>query len=279
LQSVALHEFGHSLGLKHNPGIPNAVMNPYYNASRALHADDVLGIQMVYARFQEVANGGVDIAIGPRGHVFYISQPVGFGSGGRIRRWTGSGWAEEQNMSGVSLAVDSTGRPWHVNRQGELWGWAQNQFGQLPGRGSQLAISASNTIFHVTTIPVTKNGVFNGWEISQWSANGWQPFDNREGAICVALERNGTPWIVNSFGNIFRWSGQSWSGIPQRVSHLSIGANDTVIGVDPDETGALLRWNGSFWNRYPRTGATKVAVSPSGAPWHLNRYGQLFQPV
>lgn len=48
LMTVAAHEFGHSLGLAHST-IPGSLMFPMYSGiMRALHADDIAGIQTLY---------------------------------------------------------------------------------------------------------------------------------------------------------------------------------------------------------------------------------------
>lgn len=47
---VAVHEFGHSLGLRHS-NVRGAVMYPYYTGyvpDMKLHSDDVAGIQSLY---------------------------------------------------------------------------------------------------------------------------------------------------------------------------------------------------------------------------------------
>ena len=47
---VAVHEFGHSLGLYHT-GVHGAIMYPYYTGyvpNMQLHSDDIAGIQSLY---------------------------------------------------------------------------------------------------------------------------------------------------------------------------------------------------------------------------------------
>lgn len=51
LESVTVHEIGHLLGLDHNPGLPEAIMYPYFEygiTKRELNRDDINGIRALY---------------------------------------------------------------------------------------------------------------------------------------------------------------------------------------------------------------------------------------
>ncbi|CAL9007666.1 unnamed protein product [Prunus brigantina] len=51
LESVAVHEIGHLLGLNHNPDLPDAIMYPYFDygvIKRDLRRDDIDGIRALY---------------------------------------------------------------------------------------------------------------------------------------------------------------------------------------------------------------------------------------
>lgn len=57
LETVALHEIGHSLGLNHT-NVTGAVMEAFYNGShRNLEPDDIAGIQSIYGTNIDFING------------------------------------------------------------------------------------------------------------------------------------------------------------------------------------------------------------------------------
>ena len=59
---VAVHEFGHSLGLMHSD-VRDAVMYPYYSydPNLQLHEDDIRGIQSLYGKVALLYNLLCDI--------------------------------------------------------------------------------------------------------------------------------------------------------------------------------------------------------------------------
>jgi len=62
LTIVAAHEFGHALGLAHEPAV-DAIMNPFYTGPRVLSADDVAGIRALYCPAAVPSLQPVDIVL------------------------------------------------------------------------------------------------------------------------------------------------------------------------------------------------------------------------
>ena len=98
-----------------------------------------------------------------------------------------------------------------------------------------------------------------------------QPFDGRLG----------TPWVVNSNGNIFRGDVRGWQQLSGAAQDIGVGADGSawVIGTNSVPGGfGLWRWSGSDWAAVDG-GAVRLAVGPRGDPWVVNSEGRIFNRV
>ncbi|MCE2915913.1 MAG: hypothetical protein LW768_10255 [Rubrivivax sp.] len=94
----------------------------------------------------------------------------------------------------------------------------------------------------------------------------------------VAPTRLGTPWVVNSNGEIFRGDGRSWQTLSGRANDIAVGADGSawVIGTNPQPGGYdIYRWNGREWSRVDGAGA-RIAVNARGEPWVVNANGLIY---
>ena len=76
LITVAIHEIGHSLGLKHSQD-SNAIMYAYYYGSRRqLHDDDILAIRSLYPRSTNIVVGNNSLCIDEVGDFKVLATPL-----------------------------------------------------------------------------------------------------------------------------------------------------------------------------------------------------------
>jgi hypothetical protein len=86
-----------------------------------------------------------------------------------------------------------------VNDQDEIYsGGIPPTWQKMPGAGKDIGVNLNN-VWVIGTIPVP-----GGYGIYRWNAAiaNWEPVPG--GAVRVACGRDGTPWVVNDGGEIFR---------------------------------------------------------------------------
>jgi peptidoglycan hydrolase-like protein with peptidoglycan-binding domain len=104
----------------------------------------------------------------------------------------------------------------------------------------------------------------------------------------IAVGPDGIPWVVNSFGEIYRRSSKDpfdttgWEFLPGSgcAWDIAVGAEGSawVIGCDDVPGGhSIFKWNGSGWDKTNDNGAAdRIAVDSIGRPWVVNRDGEVF---
>jgi hypothetical protein len=123
LVSVALHEFGHGLGLAHST-VAGAVMAPYYTgAHRNLENDDIAGIQALYgARTRwsgwESLGGVLTSAPGVSSWSSGRLDLFARGTDNRLwHKWYSGGWSGWESLGGI-LTSSPAAVSWGPNRTG-----------------------------------------------------------------------------------------------------------------------------------------------------------------
>ncbi len=94
------------------------------------------------------------------------------------------------------------------------------------------------------------------------------------GAMRIAVDPAGIPWVVNSGNQIYRWNGSAWQQMPGAARDIGIGANGAVWVIGTDMSP--YKWNGSNWSKVSG-GAVLISVDPAGNPWVVNASGQIWR--
>ncbi|NEZ54196.1 tectonin domain-containing protein [Adonisia turfae] len=219
--------------------------------------------------FQRVNNGwslrpgiGHDIA-SSNGHHWLIGANSVHGGYG-IYQWNGNDW-NVTDGGAVGIAVSPSGKPWVINNEDYIYRRENNTWQQLPGRAKDIDISENG---HVWIIGA--NEVNGGYPIWYWHGTDWTPIDG--GAVRIAVDPSGSPWIVNNEGYIYRRVNDAWQLLPGRAKDIDIGGDGSVWIVGTNEvTGGygIYQWNGSNWD-VKDGGAVRIAVDEDGNPWVVN---------
>jgi len=153
-----------------------------------------------------------------------------------------------------------------------LSSFALAQWRQLPGLATDIGVGARGQAWVVGV-----ERVDGGHPIYCWNGRDWSRVEG--GAVRVAVDPQGRPWVVNSAGEVLRFERGGWQRMPGLLTDIGIGANGAVwgVGVERLEGGhPVFRWNGRDWDRVSG-GAVLIGVDPRGNPWVVNDRGEVLR--
>jgi hypothetical protein len=169
-------------------------------------------------------------------------------------------------------SVAPPGTPWVVNSLGQIYRGDGRSWQLLPGQAADVGAGAEGSVWVIGSNPMP--GGFGIWRLA---ASGWVQVDG--GAVRIAVDGQGVPWVVNAQGRIYRRAGDSWQELPGRAVDIGVGANGEawVIGIERVAGGGpIFRWNGADWSRTDGAGV-RIAVGPDGTPWVANSEGRIYR--
>ena len=235
----------------------------------------VTGVTSVCRVWEHIPGTAQDVGAGDDGTTWKIGTIPAAG-GFDIARWDGSSWVGITGGA-VRIDVDPQGNPWVVNSYGNIYKYTQSSssWQQISGKATDLGISRNGTVWKIGTTPVT-----GGFDIAKWDGNSWIGITG--GAVRIDVDSQGDPWVVNSYGNIYKYSQASitWKSLPGHATDLGIGGNDTVwkTGAPPGNTYGfkISKWNGTGWDTPVQGAAEEISVGPDGTPWVVNLRNALY---
>jgi Matrixin/Tectonin domain len=292
MQSIALHESGHLLGLNHS-SIDGAVLFPtigFGTQVRRTHRDDNVAISALYDGWERrTANQGDVTDIGVSGNGVWSLSRVRSAGGFTIRKWNGSSW-DTTTGGGVRIAVTWGGGPWVVDELGAIWRRTTNSpsFGDwalMPGCATDVA--AGQSVNDVWVIGCD-TGVY------QWNdaTQGWI-FRNGVGKR-IAVDSTGTAWVAQANGDIFAGKQGNWVKQPGCARDIGayhhawitgctavngLGFKVFVRNLQPaiTTTNPVPPIPRDRWLEVAGTGS-QIAVGPNG-PWLVSEPGSVFQQM
>jgi Tectonin domain len=103
---------------------------------------------------------------------------------------------------------------------------------------------------------VNKTGKVYELKDNQW-------FLLRENGKEIAVDSDGTRWLIDKSGRIYRYDGESWRKMPGSDGLRISAARGQVWLVNTE--GEIYKWGGSRWNQMPGSDATDIAVNNNGS--------------
>ncbi len=145
--------------------------------------------------WQKLPGCAIDIGVGQNSSAWVIGCNAVNGGYG-IYSWNGSAW-QQVDGGAVKIAVDPNGTPWVVNSSGAIFKRSGTSWQTLPGCAIDIGVGRNSPWV------IGCNAVSGGYGIYDWDGSAWQQVGG--GAVAIAVAPSGTPWVVNSSGEIFRW--------------------------------------------------------------------------
>lgn len=144
--------------------------------------------------------------------------------------------------------------------------------GRASGAPIDIGVGGLDTAYVVVPEPPELTRTF----LLRWDGAQWGRF--HDSVRRVAVEPNGTPWVVMADGQVARLDGVDWRVIGRiRADDIGVGANGQAWVV---AGGIVYFWDGTTWEQAvdPSSAfiASAVAVSPEGTPWILDQNGRIF---
>lgn len=196
------------------------------------------------------------------------SVPGGFG----IHKFNGMGW-DPMPGGATEITVDSSGNPWVVNANHEIFRWAGSTWAKAPGSAMDIA-GGGKQVYVIGT-----NSVPGGFGIYRWTPSAtWEKLPG--GGVRIAVDSSGNPWVVNSANEIFRMVNGVWQKLPGAGLDIGAGGNEVwVIGTNSVPGGyGIYRFFQGGWQNKPG-GAVRIDVDSTGVPWVVNSSNQIFKWV
>jgi hypothetical protein len=235
-----------------------------------LSAADLVSINIMYPPGWKLLTGAAN-DIGASAGATYVIGATAESGGYGIYKWTGSDWTKIPGGA-IRVDVENNGNPWVVNSVGQIFRRDGSSWTLLPGRAKDIGIGAEGSVYVIGT--TAESG---GYGIYKWSGSDWTKLNGA--AVRVTVDNTGTPWVVNSVGNIYKRSGSSWQQLPGFARDIGAGPNGNVYIIGTTAVGGghnIYQWSGSDWVEVPG-GAEFVDVGSGGSPWVVNDAKGIFK--
>ena len=151
----------------------------------------------------------------------------------------------------------------------------------MAGSARDIAVGGNGVMWSVGNTPAG-----GGFTIQKWNGSAWELTDG--GAVRIAVDPQGEPWVVNNEGAVWKRKAGRWTEVPgAKATDIAVAPNGVVWIVSRTAAGAgfsvqYLAENISHgysswqWNTVPG-GGVRITVAANGQPWVVDREGNIHE--
>jgi hypothetical protein len=213
------------------------LFGPYKDTSKAQKVGDWLDMQgeseVISRKAVKLPGYMQKVFLGPNGQAFALGR----GKYQMVYRFVNGEW-ELMGNSARSMAVEPDGTPWVVNEDDTVYKFQNNQWTRVPLWAKEIAIGHDGSIFALSINPATDVGDTRNYRIFKWNGSTVQNFPG--GAVKIAVQADGIPWVVSADSRIWRWNSGSWVNVPGAAHEIYGGKTIHILDASTEPEVRVL---------------------------------------
>ncbi len=194
-----------------------------------------------------------------------------------VHKFNGTNWVRNYNIvPSRRLAVNPLDQLWITDGSGALYFQSGTSPLLMDRKANDVAVGGDGSVWIIGTDQRPGGyGIYKRTDLTWTNING--------GAVRIAVEKDGTPWVVNDAGTIFRYNTAQarWEMKSGKARSIHTGAASGAVwmlGAEPMAGGyPIFQWNPATqgWDAYGSYGAVEM-TEVAGTPWIVQSDGSIY---
>jgi Papain-like cysteine protease AvrRpt2/Tectonin domain len=262
------------------PGLNQKGEHAFYTANSHLTLSSGK-VQLINTKWDKFdTKKATDLSVGADGS-FWIIGDIPEVGGFDINKREVNTWKKIANAAAVQICVDPNGNPWVINENEDIFRWDGNSFIPIPDKSKSIGIGLDGSVWMIgTTIMVDTND----YQIFRWNETDTKWDMVYGGGVKIAVDPFGTPYIIDSLGNLKYLDADNWEKIETlgKVTDFGIGSDGSIWLTGNKKINndfEIYKLNKDKWELYKDGTALRVTVGIDGLAYVLNSSGLIYKRI